>query len=559
MIQNLADVQYTTSDQQQEASNPRIATDGEDFNKVYSFLEEREPFRHDSPLVNIVTGVEAGAQVTAHTALSLGNCILNQIIGQDVYKYKFKRSMTVKAMDTVLISIKTKYYVTDSNLMFQRLLATVAIRRDNVNVEEAFCHELCTYPPRLFQSETFLLPADNKSNFTNSVKAVDDNSLQSWEEMKYVIDGGMLVQRVPWKLGSTFREICMSYVLFLSKYPTATIVLDGYEHSTKDMVHKKRKHHFNCSNIMPSLAGTLTIKKAHFLSNLGNKQRFVNLLQEFLENLGFVCLAARDDADVLICRTAADIYNNSQNVTLVGDDTDLLVLLVHMIKNNNSSRHKLFLSTKTCVYDIQSVKKQFGSRAVSKILLLHSFTGCDTTSRILGVGQDRLLKLEAKLDESVSSIFYDPDSAKEQIKVAGENIFALLLGLPMEQDTLDSARLKAFNTKVIKSSSVIECGTLPPTSAAAEQHSYRVYHQIQTWLENCLDATEWGWKVIHNQYVPVTSTLPAAPPELMNIIHCNCKGGCKNNQCTCRKNSLHCGPGCTSCTENCENRDNEEQ
>ena len=148
---------------------------------------------------------------------------------------------------------------------------------------------------------------------------------------------------------------------------------------------------------------------------------------------------------------------------------------------------------------------------------------------------------------------------KERIKMAGEKIFAFLLGLPMEEDTLDSARLKAFNANVINSSSVIKCDTLPPTSAAAEQHSYRVYHQIQTWLENCLYATEWGWKVILEHYVLVTSILPAAPPELMNTISCNGKDGCKSNQCSCCKNSLCCEPGCTSCTDNCENSDLEKQ
>ena len=166
------------------------------------------------------------------------------------------------------------------------------------------------------------------------------------------------------------------YVLFLAKYPTATIVFDGYAHSTK-VIHKQRTHNLYCSNIVPSLQGMLTIKMVQFLSNLGNKQRFVEcrgLLKSFLKNLGFTCLAARDDADVLICRTAADIYKyscNHRNITVVGDDTDLLVILVHMLRNVKS-RKKMFLSTKTCVYDIQSVKDQLGTAAVSSIQLLHS-------------------------------------------------------------------------------------------------------------------------------------------------------------------------------------------
>ena len=32
-----------------------------------------------------------------------------------------------------------------------------------------------------------------------------------------------------------------------------------------------------------------------------------------------------------------------------------------------------------------------------------------------------------------------------------------------------------------------ELATLPPTSVAAAQHSFRVYHQVQMWLGNDLD------------------------------------------------------------------------
>ena len=128
------------------------------------------------------------------------------------------------------------------------------------------------------------------------------------------------------------------------------------------------------------------VKKASFMSNLGNKQRFVNLLKAFLECCGFICLADRDDADVLISDTAVDLYKTKQNVTVVGNDIDLLVILLHRIHINDQSTTRLFLSTKTCTYDIQSVKRILGDSVVSMILLLHAFTGSDTTSRILGVG-----------------------------------------------------------------------------------------------------------------------------------------------------------------------------
>ena len=61
--------------------------------------------------------------------------------------------------------------------------------------------------------------------------------------MRYVIDGGMLLHRIAWTIGSSYKDICASYASFLSTYTSCTIVnvFDGYHcYSTKDMVHKVR-------------------------------------------------------------------------------------------------------------------------------------------------------------------------------------------------------------------------------------------------------------------------------------------------------------------------------
>ena len=98
--------------------------------------------------------------------------------------------------------------------------------------------------------------------------------------------------------------------------------------------------------------------------------------------------------------------------------------------------------------------------------------------------------------------------------------------------------------------------SLPPTSAAAYEHSLRVHHQVQAWLEQDVDPTEWGWKIKEDCHVPVTSQLPAAPDEILEIIHCGCKTGCKQHQCSCVRHGIMCGPGCVNCTDNCENKAN---
>ena len=51
---------------------------------------------------------------------------------------------------------------------------------------------------------------------------------------------------------------------------------------------------------------------------------------------------------------------------------------------------------------------------------------------------------------------------------------------------------------------------------------------------------------------------PYCHPHRQNYyraLHCGCKGGCKTRLRSCLKHGIHCGPGCTNCLENCENRD----
>ena len=64
------------------------------------------------------------------------------------------------------------------------------------------------------------------------------------EEMHYVLDGGALIQRLPWCQNATFDSICNTYVDYVEKkYGNSTaIVFDGYDEgpSTKDTAHLRR-------------------------------------------------------------------------------------------------------------------------------------------------------------------------------------------------------------------------------------------------------------------------------------------------------------------------------
>ncbi|KAK7487674.1 hypothetical protein BaRGS_00021093 [Batillaria attramentaria] len=70
--------------------------------------------------------------------------------------------------------------------------------------------------------------------------------------------------------------------------------------------------------------------KDTFLSNPNNKQRFIDKLSKALMENGFHTAHASGDADCLIVQTSPKRARESQ-VVLTGEDTDLLVLLLHHV------------------------------------------------------------------------------------------------------------------------------------------------------------------------------------------------------------------------------------
>lgn len=91
------------------------------------------------------------------------------------------------------------------------------------------------------------------------------------------------------------------------------------------------------------------------------------------------------------------------------------------------------------------------------------------------------------------------------------------------------------------------------TKEAAREHSFRTYHQVQTWNDNQKNPEEWGWQRTQLGLTPVTTTKDPAPEALLKFISCKCKTGCAS-KCGCRKAGLKCSIICSFCNGNsCEN------
>lgn len=302
----------------------------------------------------------------------------------------------------------------------------------------------------------------------------------------------------------------------------------------------------------------ITIRQERFLTNGKNKAMFIQALTGYLEHAGIVVNHAVADADTLIIRTAIDLSRN-KNVVVVGTDVDLLILLIQLSKQDN----QLYMykpGAGKCpdkVFSISCVQRRL-SEASSTFLFVHAMTGCDTTSALYRQGKKKaftLLQKNPDLQHRVVQVFNNPTSSPDSVSSVGEQFLLVLYGAPKTTKSLNVHRHRLFMKAVANCpvQNKIQLAALPPISAAAKEHSFRVFHQMQQWLGVELPPTEWGWKLSDGQLQPVFMCQPPEPEKLLSLISCNCKSGCERS-CGCKKAGLFCNVMCGYCQGNgCSN------
>lgn len=144
-------------------------------------------------------------------------------------------------------------------------------------------------------------------------------------------------------------------------------------------------------------------KKDEFLSRDLNKQKMIDLISGTLRGKGCEVINAPGDADVPILN-AAVLNAVSHSATLIGEDLDLLLLLLHYAQQAHKDLY--FRSDKTNadnVYHINDLNMVMGEELSSQLLFLHAENGCDTTPKIFGVSKKsvfhKLVKGDATLKD----------------------------------------------------------------------------------------------------------------------------------------------------------------
>ena len=263
-------------------------------------------------------------------------------------------------------------------------------------------------------------------------------------------------------------------------------------------------------------------------------------------------IQAEGDADVAIVKAAVSM-TSFKTTTLIGEDTDLFVLLLHCTFNNNAKKI-YFHSDKgipTVVYDIKVIKQMLGDNICHSLLFLHAFTGCDTTSRILGLGKKSALHKMMKEDsvlQSYARVFFTPKPYPAVIVSTGcKSMIASFNAKP--GDSIRDLRNNILCKKVCAAKSFVTPERLPPTISATKFHSLRSYLQVMLWMDMAdgMEVTEWGWDLQGNSLIPVMMDTNPAPEAILKMIHCNCSTGCSTHKCSCRKQGLNCSHVCGRC------------
>ena len=271
--------------------------------------------------------------------------------------------------------------------------------------------------------------------------------------VQYVLDGGALLQRIPWSRGSTYGDICHQYIEYVAgKYKDAIVVFDGYENmSTKDMTQRRRSKGKAGATVTVAASMITTMKKDQFLANQKNKQQFIFMLSAELDKSNCKTYHASGDADLLMVQKAVQSAATSTTV-LVGEDTDLIALLCY---HASLDSHDLFFSPepkkntkKLRIWNIRATKEKLGQNICNNILFIYAILGCDTTSRLYGIGKGTSLsKFRASsLFREQAKVFHSDSASKHDVIDAGEKALVLIYSGNVN-DTLDSLRHKRFCEK----------------------------------------------------------------------------------------------------------------
>ena len=158
-------------------------------------------------------------------------------------------------------------------------------------------------------------------------------------------------------------------------------------------------------------------------------------MSHHLEANSFIVNQCPGDADTAIVSTASEYAALGTEVNLVADDTGKKIIMADVFFHSEARKS---LQTTALSWNVRDLVSKAGNLIVSHLLLVHAWSGCDTTSATFGHGKTTLLKkLKAsEVIQEISSVLCNPNASQEEIGQTGLRLFVILYG-GKQQDSLN--------------------------------------------------------------------------------------------------------------------------
>uniref|UniRef100_A0A6P7GZZ5 Uncharacterized protein LOC114345123 n=1 Tax=Diabrotica virgifera virgifera TaxID=50390 RepID=A0A6P7GZZ5_DIAVI len=332
-IEKFCGINFSTTEQHVDATDSRIKRDNADVLKMFDWFKEHDPFPQTTSIVSISTGVTGGENINCHDCFEIGKKGVEDMIGCHFSSIKMSKNKRILPLSTVNSSIKSKDDVVvpiDPNLLFQRMNV---VKNTDKQLRQYFQYELAPFPMSLFSEG--LMRKTAKSSIFDLFKILKNDI--DIAESAFVIDGGMLLHRVRWCQNDVLQDILNKYICYLKNHfgSDITVVFDGYcsnSSSSKSAERLRRSNKVCSTDILFTENMPITVQQDKFFGNINNKARFIKFLTQALQNNNIIVKQAKDDADLLIVKTALAIL--CHRVVIVSEDTDVLVLTIALTPSN---------------------------------------------------------------------------------------------------------------------------------------------------------------------------------------------------------------------------------
>jgi len=136
----------------------------------------------------------------------------------------------------------------------------------------------------------------------------------------------------------------MCYVWYVRSHfgLQAMVAFDGYSSGSSVKDHEHRRQSTKCApSVQVDETRPVCSSQQLFLANSSDKSQFIALLGRRLSEDVHTVHYAPDDADTLIVKSALEVAEQQQPVTVVAENTDILVLLVHHVQPGMAEVHML--------------------------------------------------------------------------------------------------------------------------------------------------------------------------------------------------------------------------